>query len=147
MREYFKLVPAVYVILRKDDEILLLKRANTGYFDGFYSVPAGHVDGGEPAIEAAVREVKEEVGVTIKPENLKLAHTVHWVSPVPYKHERIGLFFESANWTGKLMNNEPEKCSEIKWVNIAKLPDKLVPEAKSALENYFKDIGYSDFNF
>lgn len=43
--------------------MLLLKRANTGHLDGFWSVPAGRLDGGESITAGAVREAYEEVGV------------------------------------------------------------------------------------
>lgn len=36
-KDRFKLIPAVYLLLRQDNEVLLLRRANTGYQDGKYS--------------------------------------------------------------------------------------------------------------
>ena len=53
-------VPAVYLILKKGDEILLQLRQGSGYFDDWYGVPAGHVEPGELPIAALVREIKEE---------------------------------------------------------------------------------------
>ena len=40
MTEPFKLISTVYLLLRRDDELLLLRRANTGYQDGRYSLVA-----------------------------------------------------------------------------------------------------------
>ena len=40
MTEPFKLISTVYLLLRRDDELLLLRRANTGYQDGKYSLVA-----------------------------------------------------------------------------------------------------------
>ena len=68
--ERFKAVMAVFLVLRRGDEVLLMRRAGTGFCDGQYSVPTGHVDGNEPLTHAMVREAKEEVGVGIKPEDL-----------------------------------------------------------------------------
>lgn len=76
----FKLIPAVYLFLRKDNKVLLLKRANTGYQDGKYSVPAGHLDGDEVATKAMVREAQEEVGVVVDPKDMKLVHVCHRLS-------------------------------------------------------------------
>jgi len=76
-KERFKVVPAVYVIFQREGKVLLLKRANTGYMDGLYSLPAGHVDGDEPAVLAAVREAQEEVAVTLTRDSLRLAHVMH----------------------------------------------------------------------
>jgi 8-oxo-dGTP diphosphatase len=91
VKERFKLTPAAYVIFKKGDQVLLLKRAKTGYYDGYYSLPAGHFDGGETAKDVAVREVSEEVGLTIRPEDLKLVHVSHRKSPIPVNHERMDI--------------------------------------------------------
>jgi 8-oxo-dGTP diphosphatase len=77
MKERFKLIPAVYLLLRQDDEVLLLRRANTGYQDGKYSLIAGHLDGDELATEGMIREAKEEAGITIVKEDLKFVHLAH----------------------------------------------------------------------
>ena len=64
----FKLIAAVYVFFVRDGKILMLRRANTGYVDGDYSLVAGHADGNEALTAATAREAKEEAGVTIAPD-------------------------------------------------------------------------------
>ena len=58
----FRSPVAVHLFLVKDGSILLLRRYNTGYEDGNYSVVAGHIDGGEQLMAAMVREAREEAG-------------------------------------------------------------------------------------
>jgi 8-oxo-dGTP diphosphatase len=61
--------------------VLLLIRANTGYMDGHASLPAGHVEPGEPADAAAVREAKEEIGVVVAPADVSFVHVMHRRTP------------------------------------------------------------------
>ena len=68
---------AVHLFLIEDNKILLLRRFNTGYEDGNYSVVAGHIDGGEDVYTAMIREAKEEAGITIEPKNLEAVQVMH----------------------------------------------------------------------
>lgn len=65
-RERHQLSVAVFVVLRRGEKICLIRRANTGWMDGFYSLPAGGLESGETLLNAAVREAHEETGVTIE---------------------------------------------------------------------------------
>jgi len=141
-----KVIPAVYILLRKDNQILLLKRQNTGYRDGEYSLPAGHLEGGESAVAAAVREAKEEVGIRIQSEDLHLVHTQHRVAEGG-DHERISLFFETKKWQGEPKNAEPHKCSELLWAGPDDLPSNLVPELEHLFKHLVKKNPYGHFGF
>ena len=148
LQERHKLVAAAYIVFRKSDgKLLLLKRANTGYYDGYYSLPAGHLEGGETAAASAVREAREEVGVSLEPQNLKLVHAMHRKSINPLPHERIDFYFEVTDWQGEPVNLEPHKCDELKWVSSKDLPTNMVPEVKQALQMVASGELYSDFGF
>jgi 8-oxo-dGTP pyrophosphatase MutT (NUDIX family) len=97
MPERFKMVVAVYIMFVRDDEILVSRRFHTGYEDGNYSFVAGHLDGGESAVQAAIREAKEEAGVELRPEDLKLALTMHRLTD----REQVDFFFEAKHWIGE----------------------------------------------
>jgi len=144
-KERFKVVPAVYAILMKNEEILLLRRYNTGYQDGNYSFPAGHLDGNETLRQAIVREAKEEVDVDIKIDDLELVHIMHRKAD---DHERIDFYYMVEIWQGEPKIMEPEKCDELKWVAKDNLPNNLALEVKPAIENIFTNKSiYSDFGF
>jgi 8-oxo-dGTP diphosphatase len=145
LKERFKLIPAVYILLRRDDEILLLKRANTGYQDGLYSLVAGHLDGDELSTDAMLREAKEEAGIDVDTTDLKFVHVAHRLNRGQPGQERIDLFFETRKWKGEVTNMEPNKCSDLSWFNIAKLPTNTIPLIKLVIEDVSNGISYSQY--
>ena len=141
--ERFKLVGAVHLFLIKDNQILLLRRANTGYRDGQYSVPAGHLNGGEKASVATAREGKEESGVEVNPDKLKIAHIMHRNSET----ERADYFFTTDAWEGNPEITEPDKCDDLSWFSLDQLPDNMIPYVKHAIECFRERIIYSEFGW
>src|SRR3989338_10240764 len=138
-----KAVPAVYILLEQDGKILLGRRCNTGYEDGNYQVPAGHVDEGELPTEAMVREIKEEIGVDIIQSDLELLH----VSYRP-KHDntdnRVDFFFKAEKWNGEVKNMEPHKCDDLQWFPLNKLPENMTFHVREALECIQKRIFFKE---
>jgi mutator protein MutT len=145
MKQRNKAIPASYLILEKDGKLLLARRYNTGYQDGNYQFPAGHVDEGELPSEALIREAKEEVGIDISPEDVELVH----VSYRP-KHDetdnRVDFFFRVRKWTGEAKNMEPEKCDELKWVAPDELPENTNPIIKDAVACIRKGIFFKELD-
>lgn len=77
MTKRHALIPASYVVLKKDDKILLARRYNTAYGDGQYSLPSGHVEEGETFVKALIREIKEEINIDIDPKDAHITHIMH----------------------------------------------------------------------
>lgn len=145
MKERFKLIPAVYLLLRRDDEVLLSLRANTGYQDGTYSLVAGHLDGDELATEAMIREAREEAGITVNSENLRFVHVVHRLSRNESDQERVDLFFECWDWEGDIENKEPTKCAELTWHQVDNLPAHTLPLIKLVVDDIRNGVSYSEY--
>jgi 8-oxo-dGTP diphosphatase len=134
---------AVHLFIIRDQQVLLLRRFNTGYEDGNYSVVAGHVEAGETVTQAAIREAREEIGIVIDPPYLKIVHVMHRKS----NDERIDFFVVIEQWTGEITNHEPQKCDEVAWFPLHQLPVNTIPYVKNALENYSHGKLYSEFGW
>jgi 8-oxo-dGTP diphosphatase len=133
---------AVHVILRRDAGVLLGLRQGTGWSDGQWHLPSGHVEQ-EPALTALVREAWEELGVVLDPASARLVHVMHhWGTP-----SRLNLFFEVTSWEGEPVNAEPHKCADVHWFDVERLPHAMVAYAVQALHCYERGIPYSEWGF
>jgi 8-oxo-dGTP diphosphatase len=132
-----------HLILRKDDRVLMGLRKNTGYCDGMYHFPAGHLEPLETFAEGACREGLEELGVVIDPSNLKVAFVLHNFSNTP----RVGLFYSATEWRNDLVNAEPDKCERIDWFTTDEIAamDNVVPYAKHVIAQISKGLDHGDF--
>ena len=139
--ERFKIIPAVYLVLTRKNEILLSRRFNTGFHDGEYSFPAGHLDGNETLVKAMIREAKEETGIELKPEDLKLVHVMHRKEP---NEERVDFFFVVERWSGEPKIMEPHKCDDLRWFNVNNLPDKIILYIKQVIDCILEKRFYSE---
>jgi 8-oxo-dGTP pyrophosphatase MutT (NUDIX family) len=138
--ERYKTCLDLHIILIRDGQILLGQRQNTGFADGAWHLPSGHLDPAESATAGAAREAAEEIGVTIDPVRLRLAHLMHHRTD----DARTALFFETADWTGEVTNQEPDKCAGWQWFSLDALPDEMIPYATEALAHYRKGTLYSE---
>jgi ADP-ribose pyrophosphatase YjhB (NUDIX family) len=141
--ERFKLIASVYLLFVKDGKILMLRRANTGYEDGNYSLVAGHADGNEALTAATVREAKEESGVTIAPKDLQLKVVMHRRAD----DERLDFFFEPSAWTGEIQNMEFNKCDDLSWFPLDELPGNTIPYIREAIRCYREGVGYVEWGW
>lgn len=105
---------AVYGILRDaDGKILFQRRMNTGFNDWVLQLPSGHIEWEESYFEALKREMNEEIWIQFEEKDVILKHILHRIN----KDNRVyfDVFFEIQNFTGKIQNLEPDKCSELNY--------------------------------
>lgn len=136
------IIPAAHIFLIKDNQILLARRCNTGYEDGNYSVPSGHIEQGETATVGVMREAKEEAGVICDPDSLRCVHIMHRLTPEP--REGVDFFFVCTKWEGEIHNPEPEKCDDLRWFPLEALPKNTIPYIRKAISYYRESIFYSE---
>ena len=140
----FHLKSAVHGVLQKPTgEVSLIRRFNTGYEDGNYSLPAGHIDGGEKATGAMVREILEETGVTVELNDLEMIHVMHRAD----SDERIDFFFLVKNWRGEPRLAEPDKSDQIMWVSPQQLPKNTINYISFFFKQFAAGKMYSEFGW
>lgn len=133
---------ASYLVLKKDGKVLLVKRQNSGYCDGQWSLPAGHVEAGENFTQALIREMKEELGIELTIADLRLAHINH--RKAEDKSERVNAFFLAEKWVGEIQNKEPEKCSALEWFPLDALPEDAIPYVRERLGDIQTGVWYGE---
>jgi 8-oxo-dGTP diphosphatase len=139
----FKLLGAVHLFLVRDNQILLLRRYNTGYEDGNYSVIAGHLDGNEEVKTAMIREAREEAGIEIAPEDIEVVGVMHRKA----SNERIDFFLKVSTWQGSIVNMEPHKCDELVWFALDALPKNTIAYVRRAIRNYQQGRWFDSFGW
>ena len=138
---------AVYLILQDPvtQQIVMILRQNTGYEDGHYGLPAGHIELGEAATEAMIREAHEEIGITLAAADLQPVH-VQQRRTADYVY--FDVYFWARRWQGQPRNCEPDKCGDVRWVALAALPENSVPFTRQIVQEFWpQGISYSQYGF
>jgi len=137
MADRFTTRIAVFVIVRNDKGEILLQRRAAGakYLEGYWDFPSGHGEHGESLRDSAIRELKEEVGLDGKPEDLRLVHIEQYFVEVNY----INFIFALDQWSGTPKVCEPDKCSAIAWFAPEALPEQCVNAVRAAETAAFSD--------
>ena len=138
------IAPSINVFVINDNKVLLGRRANTGWMDGYLCPPGGHVEAGETPTIAAIREIQEELGVVVDPNDLEfLCVAARNGSP-----EYVAYEFVIRDKDYQFINAEPEKCSELVWAGLDDLPDEIIGHFKQVIvdsvlgKRPYLEIGY-----
>jgi len=127
-------VGALNLITDKEGKILLMKRAEqSSMYPGYWGLVGGFIDWGETGEQAAVREAKEEIGVTIK-VNRFIGR--YYNTPTPEKSTVITLPHHSEIVEGTPYPAQPEECSDVGWFTPEEVRQmKLAYDHKQILED------------
>jgi len=138
-----KVTGDVHLMLRKGNEVLFGRRQNTGFEDGAWHVPSGHLEAAESVVDAVIREAEEEIGITIKPEDASFSHIMHNSS----SGGRMAFFFTVRKWEGDVENREADKCSALEWFPVSALPDHMIAYCKVAMDHVAHGTTFSVYGW
>ena len=141
MQDRFKAIVGVFGLFFENQNILLLRRCNTNFANGSYSVPAGHLESGESLAQAMIRELQEEVGVTIEPDQLTLAHVQSYNAEDGH---RIHFYFRIMPPYESPRNAESDKCDDLSWFAFDALPENTIPYVREVLAQIQQGEMYSE---
>lgn len=124
------------VILNEQNELLLMLRSPKSRNEhGMWAIPGGKVEFNERIEDTIVREVQEEIGITlVRPQSVGyIDHMItsekqHWVS----------IIFIAESYTGTVTNCEEDKCEELKWFALDAIPENASPVVHKALTLFHK---------
>jgi len=116
---------AVAVIINQKEQVLIARRGSHQYQGNKWEFPGGKVEQGETSKEALIREIKEEVGITIKSADFMIG-IVH-----EYGDKKVLLdVYTVDDWRGKAIGNEGQP---IKWVDKQELHNYEFPIANAEI--------------
>lgn len=137
-------IPTVGMVLLNDSRILLVRHKDTaGHMNGVYGLPAVRLKPGESEKEAAVRELRESVGLATNEENLLGYPGNLYTSEIAKKEGGLKLFTIKVlickKWKGILISS-PGK--EVEWIPTGKLYKyNLLPNILRIVHDALKFLG------
>ena len=152
---HFQLIVDIHLLLVSNGDLLLGRRANTGYGDGAYEPPSERLAERETLVEAAVRVAASQVGIALDPAEVSLAHVLHDVSG----QGRMAFFLTADGWTGEACAVPPGPVpsgpgpalpgtgsySDFGWYPLTDLPANMIDRARVAVRNYAAGARFSTY--
>ena len=127
----------VLCLLEKDGRVLLQDRVKDNWHG--YALPGGHVEPGESFVEAAVREMREETGLTIKDPRLA------GVKQFPIEGGRYVVFlFRASDWEGTLCSSDEGR---MEWVERSTLGERETVDDLEELLRVMESPELTEFQY
>ena len=128
---------AVLCLIKDGDRVLLQNRVKKDWQG--YTLPGGHVERGESFVDAVVREMKEETGLTIEKPRMV------GIKQFPIDGGRyIVLLFEATQFTGEVVSSEE---GEMTWIDRAELANIPAVDDLQELLKVFDDPELTEFQY
>jgi 8-oxo-dGTP diphosphatase len=142
---HFQLIVDIHLLLVSEGDLLLGRRAGTGYGDGAYEPPSGRLAERETLVEAAVRVAAAQVGIALAPAEVTLAHVLHDVSG----QGRMAFFLTAEDQAGEVRpvvaGAGTGSYSDFGWYPLTDLPANMIDRARVAVRNHAAGARFSTY--
>ena len=142
MRRTEEVELTVLCLIHDADRVLLQDRISEDWKG--YTLPGGHVEIGESIVDAAVREMKEETGLTILDPRLCGVKQFPMRDGDYAKGRYLVFLFEATKFEGELASSEE---GAMHWVNKADLDNVNLVEDFHDLMDVMMSKEYSEFQY
>lgn len=132
----------VRILVLRRHEVLLIQLVNS-LFHGSWNLPGGHAMTGEDVVSAAVRELQEEVGLRVQPDNLHFCSVTH--HRPPSRSEKVTFTFTVRCFVGEPHVAEPDRASTARWTSLDALPSNLMLQAAASLRLFQRRQRFETF--
>lgn len=127
----------VLCLIQNGDEYLLQDRVKEDWKG--YTLPGGHIENGESVVDAVIREMKEETGLTV------LNPRLCGVKQFPIKNGRYIVFlFQADRFEGEVVSSNE---GSMHWISKNKLSDIDTVEDLGELLQVMLDENLSEFQY
>jgi 8-oxo-dGTP diphosphatase len=131
----------IFLLLNADNQVLLLRRINTPFCEGCYSLPGGKIEYGETARETVIREARDSLGIDITLDDIAFKHIMYRKCNEP---EFFACVFQVNSPNHQPINNQPDRHDIMEWFDMQRLPEKMVPAHRYAIEQIVAGQVYSE---
>lgn len=145
-KTWFELSVVVMIVIERDNHVLLGRRFNTGFKDGFYALPGGKHDGDECLRSSVAREAQEELGIEVPLDAIKLASCVHYIDRT-LDQELLYTVFTITDYSGLIVNAEPHRCDDLQFFDVDNLPSNTTDMTRVCIRNAREQIPYAEFGW
>ncbi len=121
-------------LIDSDNRVLVAQRPEGKALAGMWEFPGGKLEAGERPESALIRELSEELGITVKEECL--APLTFASFAYPEFHLLMPLYI-CRRWEGQVASREAQA---LKWVRPAKLRELAMPPADEPLIPHLIDL-------
>lgn len=126
-------IGACVIVLNADKTQVLLGKRKNSYKSGWYGMPGGRLEVGEPLMECARRELEEETGL-----NADKLEYIGMVRDWQTTYDFIHFVYVYAEPTGEVVCTEPDKCEGWEWFPLDQLPSPLLEGHVGAIKLFLK---------